>query len=110
VAFEAHPQIGDINSLRQKYAATKKMAAGEQNSVNDASESVLTSLVKGNQDYLNKFGFIFIVFASGKSAAQMLSLLQTRLVNSRTQELENAAAEQNKITLLRLKKLFSVAH
>ena len=54
-----------------------------------------------------KFGFIFIVCATGKSAAEMLALLQARLPNGRDAELKIAAAEQHKITRLRLQKLLA---
>lgn len=104
-AFSAHPQIGNVETLRAKFANTKTIAAGEQNSVREADESVLQALASSNTAYLEKFGFIFIVFASGKSAAEMLSLLQQRINNSREEELQNAAAEQLKITQLRLRKL-----
>ena len=106
-AFEAHPMIGDVDSLRQKYADTKAMASGEQSGAANANEAVLTELAKLNHEYLAKFGFIFIVFATGKSAAQMLELLKARLPNSRAQEIANAAAEQLKITLLRIDKLLA---
>ncbi len=104
-AFEGHPQIGNINTLRAKYANTKELASGEQSSVNEASEQVLVDLTNGNADYLNKFGFIFIVCATGKSAAQMLALLEARLPNDKATELANAAEEQRKIFHLRLEKL-----
>ncbi|WDE01358.1 2-oxo-4-hydroxy-4-carboxy-5-ureidoimidazoline decarboxylase [Thalassomonas actiniarum] len=103
-AFEGHPKIGDVNSLRAKYANTKALASGEQSAVNVASEQVLNDLAKGNSDYETKFGFIFIVCATGKSAEQMLALLQARLPNERAQELANAAEEQRKIFHLRLDK------
>jgi 2-oxo-4-hydroxy-4-carboxy-5-ureidoimidazoline decarboxylase len=70
-----------------------------------ASEQTLQDLAQGNRDYLEKFGFIFIVFATGKSAEQMLALLQARLPNDRSTEIKNAAEEQRKITDLRLRKL-----
>ncbi len=104
-AFEGHPKIGDVNSLRAKYANTKALASGEQSSVNEASEQVLNDLSQGNDDYFNKFGFIFIVCATGKSAAQMLALLQARLPNDRATELVNASEEQRKIFHIRLEKL-----
>lgn len=104
-AFEGHPQIGNVSSLRAKYANTKALASGEQSAVNDASEQVLLDLAKGNADYLEKFGFIFIVCATGKSAAQMLALLKARLPNDKATELMNAAQEQRKIFHLRLEKL-----
>lgn len=108
-AFEAHPQIGNVDSLRAKYAGTKTLAAGEQSSVAVASEKTLQDLADGNRVYLEKFGFIFIVFATGKSAEQMLSLLRERLPNDRQAEIKNAAEEQRKITVLRLRKLLGAA-
>jgi 2-oxo-4-hydroxy-4-carboxy-5-ureidoimidazoline decarboxylase len=104
-AFEGHPQIGNVDTLRAKYAKTKALASGEQSSVNEASEQVISALAKGNADYLDKFGFIFIVCATGKSAEQMLALLQARLPNDKATELVNAAEEQRKIFHLRLEKL-----
>ena len=104
-AFDGHPKIGDVNSLRAKYANTKALASGEQSSVNQASEQVLNDLSKGNDEYQHKFGFIFIVCATGKSAAQMLALLKARIPNNRSSELVNAAEEQRKIFQIRLKKL-----
>jgi len=104
-AFEGHPQIGNVDTLRAKYANTKELASGEQSSVNEASEQVLLDLAKGNADYLDKFGFIFIVCATGKSATQMLALLEARLPNDKATELANAVEEQRKIFHLRLEKL-----
>ena len=104
-AFEAHPKIGDVNSLRAKYASTKSMASGEQAGASTASEDALQRLKAGNDAYLAKFGFIFIICASGKSASEMLELLEARLFNSHSEELENAAKEQAKISELRLEKL-----
>ncbi|WP_339806923.1 2-oxo-4-hydroxy-4-carboxy-5-ureidoimidazoline decarboxylase [uncultured Marinobacter sp.] len=104
-AFEAHPQIGDVNSLKKKYASTKALASGEQSGASVASDDVLLCLKAGNDAYLRKFGFIFIVCATGKSASEMLALLEDRLPNSRDDEIRNAAREQAKITELRLEKL-----
>jgi 2-oxo-4-hydroxy-4-carboxy-5-ureidoimidazoline decarboxylase len=104
-AFEGHPKIGDVNSLREKYSNTKVLASGEQGLVSEAPEQVILSLSAGNEEYLQKFGFIFIVCATGKSASEMLSLLQQRLPNDRTTELANAADEQRKIFQIRLDKL-----
>ena len=108
-AFTAHPKIGDVDSLRAKYANTKAIAANEQSGANEASEDVLLGLAAGNTAYEEKFGFIFIVFATGKSAAEMLELLKARLPNSRAQELQNAADNQMMITDLRIKKILGLA-
>ena len=107
--LDGHPQIGNVASLKEKYRNTQSSAAHEQSGANDATDDVLEALAKANQDYLDKFGFIFIVFATGKSAQQMLDLLLARLPNDRATELANAAAEQNKITRLRLSKLLGNA-
>jgi len=104
-AFEGHPKIGDVNSLRAKYANTKALAGNEQGLVNEAPEQVLQVLAQGNENYEQKFGFIFIVCATGKSAQQMSDLLQARLSNNKSQELDNAAEEQRKIFQLRIDKM-----
>lgn len=104
-AFDGHPKIGDVNSLRAKYANTKELAAGEQSGMSEADEQTINELAQGNSDYEAKFGFIFIVCATGKSAAQMNELLQARLGNDRDTELRNAAEEQRKIFHIRLAKL-----
>ncbi|MFT4632816.1 MAG: 2-oxo-4-hydroxy-4-carboxy-5-ureidoimidazoline decarboxylase [Candidatus Pseudothioglobus sp.] len=103
-AFQGHPQIGDLQALRNKFQGT---ATAEQGQVEGANESVLRALQARNDTYRERFGFIFIVYATGKSAAQMLALLDERLLNSRPQELGHGAAEQLKITMLRIDKLVS---
>jgi 2-oxo-4-hydroxy-4-carboxy-5-ureidoimidazoline decarboxylase len=106
-AFSHHPRIGGKDALRAKFAATQTWAQGEQAGAAAADEKTLDALAKGNADYEAKFGFIFIVCATGKSAAEMLALLNARLPNDRQKELLNAAAEQAKITKIRLEKLLS---
>jgi len=104
-AFAAHPRIGDLDNLRKKFAATADWASHEQSGVAAASEETLRQLADGNRRYEERFGYIFIVLATGKSAAEMLDILNARLRNSPDQELAIAAAEQAKITRLRLEKL-----
>ena len=108
-AFAAHPLIGDVESLRKKYAATREVAAGEQAGVSGAADATLAELAALNRQYAERFGFIFIVFATGRSAAEMLAILQRRIENARDEELKNAAAEQLKIMQLRLQKLAAEA-
>ena len=107
-AFDGHPKIGDVNTLREKYSNTKILASGEQGLVSEATEQVISSLSSGNKEYFDKFGFIFIVCATGKSAVEMLSLLQQRLPNGRDIELINASEEQRKIFQIRLDKLLEI--
>ncbi len=104
-AFTHHPKIGDLKSLEKKFASTKEWAGGEQSGVNLASHEVLQELAEGNQTYEEKFGYIFIVCATDKNADEMLLLLKDRLENDLDKELRIAMKEQNKITILRLKKL-----
>lgn len=103
-AFEGHPKIGDVSSLRAKYANTKELAGNEQGLVKEANDDVLEVLSQGNADYEEKFGFIFIVCATGKSAKEMSDLLQARFPNNKATELVNAAEEQRKIFQLRIDK------
>ena len=106
-AFRAHPKIGQPHSLDGQHENTRTLAEGEQSGVARASAQVRESLAKHNRDYEKKFGFIFIVCASGKSAAQMLDLIRARLGNTLAEEIANAAEEQRKITHLRIHKLFA---
>lgn len=104
-AFAAHPRIGDVEGLRKKFASTAAWCAGEQAGVAGADGQTLRELADANRDYEARFGYIFIVCATGKSAAEMLALLRSRLPNDPETELRVAAAEQAKITRLRLEKL-----
>ena len=98
-AFAAHPRIGD------------KVASGwardEQSGASAASTDTIKALAEVNRDYEKRFGHIFIVCATGKTAGEMLAMAQLRLQNSPDEELRIAAAEQLKITKLRLMKLVS---
>lgn len=104
-AFNHHPKIGDVESLTEKFASTAQWAANEQSAVNTASRETIEALAEGNRLYEEKFGYIFIVCATGKSAEEMLGLLQVRLRNEPAEEIKIAADEQNKITKLRIEKL-----
>ena len=98
-AFTHHPKIGDVKSL------TEKFAGKEQAAVAAASKEIIEALAKANSDYETKFGFIFIVCATGRSADEMLRLLNDRITNSKEEELNIAMGEQHKITIIRFKKL-----
>jgi 2-oxo-4-hydroxy-4-carboxy-5-ureidoimidazoline decarboxylase len=105
-AFAHHPRIGaSLDALRQKFSSTATLCAGEQAGAATASEAELEALRDGNLRYEARFGHIFIVCATGKTAAQMLALLEQRLTHEPEQELEIAAAQQHEITRLRLQKL-----
>jgi len=103
-AFSHHPRIGEQH-LREKFAATADWSADEQAGMDSADEDVIAKLVQGNAAYDDKFGFVFLICATGKSAAEMLGLLETRLANERNEEMQNAANEHAKITKIRLEKI-----
>ena len=104
-AFAHHPKIGDVESLTKNFASTAQWASGEQSAVNVASKETIEALAEGNRLYEEKFGYIFIVCATRKSAEEMLEILQSRLKNNPEEEIHIAADEQNKITKLRIEKL-----
>ncbi len=106
-AFGHHPKIGDIESLKQKFGSTATWAEGEQSGVQTASDEILMKLAEGNKEYEEKFGYIFIVCATGKSAHEMHLLLEQRLQNDPEHELTITAEEQRKITRIRLEKLLA---
>ncbi len=106
-ALAHHPRIGGKDALREKFAATRAWAKGEQAGAAAADEKTLDALAAGNAAYEKKFGHIFVVCATGKSAAEMLDLLKSRLPNGAAAELRVAAGEQSKITKIRLEKLIS---
>ena len=103
-AFTHHPKIGDVKRLAEKFAGK------EQESVGTTSKDIIEALAKANNDYENKFGFIFIVCATGRSASEMLRLLLDRMSNSREEELNIAMGEQHKITILRFQKLIDTGN
>lgn len=105
-AFDAHPMIGDVSSLREKFANTQAMASAEQAGTAQADEDTLRSLHSLNHEYLKRHGFIFIICASGLSARDMLNALQSRIGNAREQEIHIAAGQQLAITQLRLTRAF----
>ena len=101
-AFRHHPKIGDRAALRARFPATAHLSAREQHGVSGAPDEILDALAAGNREYEEKFGFIFIVCATGKSAGEMLGLLRARLPNPPEREIRIAASEHAQITELRL--------
>jgi OHCU decarboxylase len=102
-AFSHHPEIGsDLSELRRKFASTAVLSEQEQAGAAGASVAVLAILRAQNQLYRARFGYTFIVCASGKSADEMLELMAQRASNPPEVEIALAAAEQAKITRLRL--------
>jgi 2-oxo-4-hydroxy-4-carboxy-5-ureidoimidazoline decarboxylase len=106
-AFAHHPRIGDRDALRRRFAATAAWAGEEQRGASGAAEETLEALAAGNRAYEEKFGYIFIVCATGRSADEMLAILRRRLDADPAGEIGTAAREQRAITRLRLEKLLS---
>ena len=104
-AFSHHPKIGDLDNLKKKFASTQTWAEEEQKGSKEASEELLRELARANQTYENRFGYIFIVCATGKTAVEMLEILRQRINNDPKEEIKLAALEQGKITAIRLEKL-----
>jgi len=106
-AFAAHPRIGGRKAERAQHAQAEGWSAEEQSGARAAAQATLDELAAANRTYEEKFGHIFIVCATGKTASEMLALLRARLSNTPDTELRTAAAEQAKITRLRLEKLLT---
>jgi OHCU decarboxylase len=104
-AFRAHPKIGEKKAAAAQSEQTSNWSAEEQSGAESAGTTVMDALADGNRAYQSRFGFIFIVCATGKTADEMLAILNQRLSNPPEVELRNAAEEQRKITQLRLAKL-----
>lgn len=106
-AFRAHPKIGEQKAALAQSEQARNWSAQEQSGVTDAAAEIKAALAARNQEYEQRFGFIFIVCASGKTSEEMLALLTQRLENDSKTELRVAAEEQQKITQLRLEKLIN---
>lgn len=106
-AFRAHPKIGEKKAAATQSTEAQKWSAQEQSGVAQASPSTISELAERNREYEDRFGFIFIVCASGKSSEEMLAMINERIRNDTETELRTAAAEQSKITRLRLEKLLN---
>jgi len=107
-AFDHHPRIGDQSAAAPQAAVARAWSADEQRGATASSHATRQALVDGNREYERKFGHIYLVSATGKSAAEILDLLRARLSNDPATELRVAALEQAKITRLRLEKLFGL--
>lgn len=104
-AFSHHPQIGDRPAAGSE--AARQWAAGEQSGARAASDDVKSRLARANRAYFEKFGYIYIVCATGKSAEAMLAILNQRLQNDAPSEISVAAEQQRLITRIRLDKLLA---
>lgn len=102
-AFAAHPRIGERPAARR--ATTRAWSEQEQAGTAGADADTRVAFAGGNRTYEERFGHVFLICATGLSAETMLAELERRLENDPEEELRVAAAEQAKITRLRLEKL-----
>ncbi|CAN6460283.1 unnamed protein product [Victoria cruziana] len=105
-AFSAHPQIGEAPANRKSEMHAQWSKGEQSTAMATATDSSLQELHEWNFRYKQKFGFIFIICASGRTSDEILTELKRRYLNRPIVELEIAALEQLKITELRLAKLF----
>ncbi len=104
-AFENHARLGDKNALQNELSDS--FSINEQARLLTSENVILQSLSDANEDYEETFGYMFISYAQGKTAETLLAELEERLRNDPREEIKIAAAEQDKITKSRLRKLFS---
>jgi len=104
-AFHSHPKIGETKAAADTSLEAQKWSEAEQSGTQDSDRQTMDALAKFNRKYEEKFGYIFIICATGKTSEEMLSELRRRLNNAPSDEQRIAAGEQAKITRLRLNKL-----
>jgi OHCU decarboxylase len=104
-AFAHHPRIGERHAAAAQGATAQNWSSGEQSRVAAADTTVKERLAEAQRAYEARFGHIFLICATGKSADEILAAVRARMTNDASVELRVAAEEQRKITRLRLEKL-----
>ena len=108
-AFRAHPRIGESKAAVPVTEQERRWSEGEQAAARDSADATRAALAAANRVYEERFGFIFIIRAAGRTAEEILAALRERIANERDAELRVAADEQWNITELRLRKFFDAA-
>lgn len=103
-AFDSHPRIGQGHAQREATAESLRWSGEEQRAVMSPDDVAKQALAEGNRRYEERFDRIFIVCAAGRSAAEILAILEERLSNEDAAELQEAAEQQRQITQLRLQR------
>ena len=102
VALAAHPRIGDrVEGTSSEAQASRR----EQSSVAGADDATRAALLDGNREYEARFGHVYLVCASGRTGAELLAVLRSRLANEAAYERTVARRELGKINALRLARL-----
>jgi 2-oxo-4-hydroxy-4-carboxy-5-ureidoimidazoline decarboxylase len=104
-AFSQHPRIGERTGAKPQPGSGESWSAGEQARMRDASDAVRADLAEANHRYEERFGYVYIVCATGRTAEEMLEMARARLGNDPGTELAIAAKEQQMIMRIRLEKL-----
>ena len=105
--FRSHPRIGESSGTSSNPSQSAAWSGQEQSKVSLAGENIKIALAEGNRAYEQRFNRTFIVCATGKSAPEILEILQRRSQNDEPTELHEAAEQQRQITHIRLKKWLS---
>jgi 2-oxo-4-hydroxy-4-carboxy-5-ureidoimidazoline decarboxylase len=103
-AFQSHPRIGESQAQQPVSPQSGAWSSREQDSVKNTGDTIKIALAEGNREYERRFGRIFIVCATGKSAEEILEILRRRLQNDQKTELREAGEQQRQITRIRLEK------
>jgi OHCU decarboxylase len=106
-AFAAHPRIGESAAASHQSERGRSWSAGEQSRAAAAGDGVRAALAEGNRRYAERFGRTYIVCATGRTAEELLAILESRLGNEPEEELRVATREQRRITRLRLDKMLA---
>ena len=101
-SFACHPRIGESAATTSHQFSA--WSTEEQSRARTAAESILDSIARKNREYEARHGFIYIVCANGRSAEELLAILDHRLHNTTEVELREAAEQQRQITHLRIRK------
>lgn len=104
-AISHHPRIGGTDGARARFASTRAWSRGEQSGVAASDAVTRAALAAGEKAYENRFGYIFLICATGRSGEEILADLDSRLTHDEATELRTAAEELRRIAELRLEKL-----
>jgi len=106
-AFQSHPKIGEKKAAAAVAVEAQRWSEDEQSNIRNSEQHVFDKLAELNEAYEEKFGYIFIICAAGKTSEEIMAVLHRRLQNKPDEELRIAVGEQAKITDLRLRKLLA---
>ena len=106
-AFQSHPKIGEKKAAAAVAVEAQRWSEDEQSNIRNSEQHVFDKLAELNEAYEEKFGYIFIICAAGKTSEEIMAVLRRRLQNKPDEELRIAVGEQAKIAKLRLRKLLA---